>query len=117
MTKATIYDVSRMCRTISRCENCGLYEKHNGRGVPCEEFIVRFPNDANEIIVGWCEDNPPKTRQSEMLQLFPNVRMIEGVVGVCPRTIDETFECTGCLNEDTECEDCYKEYWLAEVEE
>ena len=51
-----------------------------------------------------------KTRQSEFLKMFPNVRMEEGVIDVCPKATEKNEICFR-LN----CKVCKKDYWLAEV--
>ena len=51
-----------------------------------------------------------KTRQSEFLKMFPNARMDDGVAAACPSRVDKNFNC--CLP----CDDCRKDFWLAEVE-
>ena len=112
MTEATIYDVSRLCKAAGNCDKCVLGENNNGRDVPCESLIIAYPDDANEIIIGWCEDNPPKTRQSEFLKLFPNASMTDGFIDICPKNIDKKFICI----DEKKCEKCFKEYWAEEVE-
>lgn len=113
MTEATIYDVSRLCKAAGNCDKCVLGENNNGRDVPCESLIIVYPDDANEIIIGWCEDNPPKTRQSEFLKHYPNARMSDGVIDICPQSFDTTFICT----DEMVCTQCRKEYWSEEIEE
>ena len=113
MTEATIYNVSRLCKAAENCDKCVLGENNNGRNVPCETLIIAYPDDANEIIIGWCEDNPPKTRQSEFLKLFPNASMTDGVIDICPKRLNIDFICIHGMK----CKGCLKGYWSKEVEE
>lgn len=113
MEKATIYDYVRMCRKYhyTNCQNCPLWS---------ERCNLRMMNDthldkANEIILKWCEEHPIKTRQSELLKMFPNAKIDNyGTFIICPQWVDKDFKCnlqTLC------CDECCREYWLAEVEE
>lgn len=112
--KATIYDYARVCRkyAILDCCHCPLSHSNNGLNCDCGDFIRGFPDKANEIILKWCEEHPIKTRQSEFLKMFPNVpKLPDGTLMLCPLRIDDTYkDCVGT------CEDCYKKYWLAEVD-
>ena len=112
MKKTTIYDYARMCASFDTCNQCVLLKF-------CAEQRNIFSNDidkANEIILKWCEEHPAETRQNRFLEQYPNVRMDNRmVISICPQKIDSTFESARC---DTvfSCEECRKQYWLAEVE-
>ena len=72
------------------------------------------------LVERWAKDHPRRTRQSELLKLFPRVDMTaDGVIAFCPENMDSTFVCPikerDCY--DPECGDCRKKYWLEEVEE
>lgn len=73
-----------------------------------------FTDEANEIILNWCKEHPAKTRQSEFLKMFPNARIIDGIIGNCPKHFDTAYACK--VTKGT-CRDCRKSYWLVEVEE
>lgn len=115
MKKATIFDYARMCKNITECEDCPLGTKNNGEGITCSYLMMKVPDKANEIILKWCEEHPIKTRQSELLKMFPNAKMDNhGVLMCCPALIDVNFKCNA---ENVACAECSKEYWLAEVDE
>ena len=112
MEKATIYDYVKICRKYhyTNCKSCPMW------GERCN---LRMMNDAhldkaNEIILKWCKEHPIKTRQSEFLEIFPNVALVGEAINICPREIDNrcSADCT-----ELNCYDCRKSYWLAEVEE
>lgn len=113
MEEATIFNFARMCRNHERCESCPLgvkVEKMNA--VSCGELIRKYTDKTNEIILNWCKEHPVKTRQSEFLKMFPNAKIINGAVAICPKKTEGY-----CLNKTKcNCDDCYKSYWLAEVE-
>lgn len=113
MEKATIYDFARMCRKYhyTNCQSCPMWD---------ERCNLRMMNDAhldkaNEIILNWCKEHPIKTRQDELLKMFPNAKMDNcGTSILCPQWVDKDFKCnlqTLC------CDECCREYWLAKVEE
>ena len=111
--KATIYDYARLCRKYhyTNCQSCPMC---------VERCNLRIMNDvqidkANEIILKWCKEHPIKTRQSEFLEMFPNVALINcEVINICPKDIDIQY---GANCNELLCEQCRKEYWLAEVDE
>lgn len=61
-----------------------------------------------------------KTRQGELLKLFPRASMTaDGVIAFCPESMDSAFACPIKERDhyDLECGDCRRKYWLREVEE
>ena len=119
MEKATIFDYVRMCSapkydTQPECRNCPLSSYNNCLGEPCGKFLRDHPDKANEIILKWCKEHPIKTRQDRFLKMFPNAKRDNyGTIKFCPKKINIRFVC----NRLKACEDCRKEYWLAEVDE
>lgn len=123
MKKATIYDYSRLCKAQNGrngkcpiCEKCPLGAGSETNNYPCYYLLQRFPDKANEIILKWCEEHPVKTRQSEFLKMFPNVIRFENnnIIAIKPCDVDKDYAIFPCA---LTCEECFKEYWLAEVEE
>lgn len=109
MEKATIYDYARMCKSYDDCSICPLGK------TTCHLLISKDPDKANEIILKWCEEHPVKTRQSELLKMFPNAKIDNcGTSILCPRWVDKDFKCN---RQRLCCTECCKEYWLAEVDE
>lgn len=116
MEKATIYDYARMCNFYGECNNCPFnYEKtHCGT---CNIFMGKHPDKANEIILKWCKEHPIKTRQSELLKIFPNIKTNDkGRIYMCPQKFDWKHKCHRSAP-DCDCLKCMDEYWLAEVDE
>ena len=114
MKKATLYDYARMCKYFDDdgCQECPVFYKQTETGLSCEDFIRHCPDKANEIILKWCEEYPIKTRQSEFLKMFPNAKINNGVVVICPKNVEATLRC-----DTKDCGKCREEYWLTEVDE
>ena len=118
MKKATIYDYVRMCKHFDDdCQECPVFYQQTKTGLNCEDFIRHFPDKANEIILKWCEEHPVETRQDRFLKMFPNAdTSYGGYLDIEPCNIDKSlFDNEACSPRD--CEECKKEYWLAEVDE
>lgn len=61
------------------------------------------------------KESPIKTRQSEFLKMFPNVKMDEdGIIDICPDKVDSSIDCEMGLA--MYCNRCRQDYWLEEVE-
>lgn len=114
MKTATIKDLARMCDKVGiKCDECPLAFIDNGKGEFCIDLIRKFPNEANEIILKWCEEHPVKTRQEKFLEMFPNAPVdINGILRVSPCWLEEEIKCNG-----EECSKCRRKYWSEEVEE
>ena len=93
------------------------------QGVPRNRFIypcVGKETDSPEEVVAeveeWAKDHPIKTRQSEILKMFPGAAIdkMDGCLTLNPCNVYEKMrkECAGKL-----CSECRREFWLAEVEE
>lgn len=76
---------------------------------PPEEMLKRMEQ--------WAEEHPIRTRQSELLKLFPDTRINEGIIDFCPCYFDPDYykehkkDC-----DDTKCIECLKKFWLGEVD-
>ena len=113
--KATIFDYARMCGNFEPdCGECPMYREPNVRGLCCGDFVKVHPDKANEIILKWCKEHPVETRQDRFLKMFPNAPVSNGLVIICPERVDTTYKVDSC---SLPCMNCYKKYWLAEVEE
>ena len=103
----------RMCKYFgTSCDGCPLH------GGPCTNINSMNDGDLERMLVKveqWSKEHPSKTRQSVLLEQFPNCMMNEdGVVMICPRNIDKMYVCD--LNNSVECVDCRREFWMQEVE-
>lgn len=121
-TKKFFKDLNRMCETLSdedKCSNegCPIYKKYyipSYDSQSCYHAVCRHSEEIIDIVEQWAKDNPIKTRQSELLKIFPNVeRDEEGVAIICPKRIDTNFK---CRTNNAKCSQCCKDYWSKEIE-
>ena len=125
--KATIFDYARMCKNAKTCDNCPLGINNTWEDIACGYLMRETPDEANEIILNWCKEHPVETRQDRFLKIFPNADLDDGVLNLCPTVAAGKSYCNlatkyeeykkgkgYCFNI---CQECHKEYWLAEVKE
>lgn len=116
-TEVFFKELKRMCNKYrctkynASCNGCEIYQ--HCYDFSCYGFVKNNPLKAVEIVQKWSDENPTKTRQGELLKMFPDVKLLNGVVGICPRDIDKEIEC--CAPQKS-CFVCEKEFWLSEVE-
>lgn len=108
---------NRMCREYGELpEDCFVCPIGNDSG-GCQAGVLENQKVTEEILVQivekWAKEHPKKTRQSEFLKMFPNARIRGDVLEIRPCDIDDNIE---CIDGDEECYECYRKYWLAEVE-
>lgn len=101
----------RMCKSYTSCTGCVLEHK-----CPTTSMETEAPDKLVEIIEKWAKEHPKKTRQSEFLKLFPDVRRKDGVVDLHPCMIDTKNYPKDDYCATNSCNDCRKDYWLQEVE-
>lgn len=96
----------RMCDKTD-CKNCLLDQK-------CRPSANVEPEEVVELVEEWAKEHPVKTRQSELLRMFPNAMINEsdGILCITPCNIEG--KSIGCPNGKS-CGDCRREYWLTEV--
>ena len=64
----------------------------------------------------WAKNNPIKTRQTEILKMFPNAHIrSNGYVDIAPCILDAKVY-KECSESSIECDECYKRFWGKEVE-
>ena len=77
-----------------------------------------------EQVEQWAKEHPIKTRQSELLKLFPNMKIDDdtGTLCMCPMnfnpdTYKDEDKCF-CIymRDDTHCAECRRDFWLKEIE-
>lgn len=94
------------------CSDCPCHSKLNGTDEICISLRKTDPAKYVDIVERWSAEHPIKTRQSEFLKMFPNTKVSNGVISICPKHIDS--ECGANCNED--CTKCRQNYWFAEIE-
>lgn len=68
-----------------------------------------------ETIEQWAKEHPVKTRQSELLKLFPETEMIDDYICICPSRFVEGYR-EPAQNCNMDCEKCERDFWLKEIE-
>lgn len=76
----------RICKTYEDCDVCPLFQK----GCYSSAYVVILPDKLDENVVDlvekWAKENPVKTNQEKLLELFPNSTLIaNGTFGICPK--------------------------------
>lgn len=82
--------MKRMCYSGEMCEKCPLYNNFSEMGSVCDVLLHITDEKASRvksIVEQWSKDNPIKTRQSELLKMFPKVPMKDDVIDICPATV------------------------------
>lgn len=115
MEKATIFNYARMCNKRD-CSDCPLEENNNKEYLDCDDFIQRYPDKANEIILDWCRKHPVETRQDKFLKMFPNADFDENdILIIPPCQIDKELYDSNTCNKAENCNECRNNYWSSEV--
>ena len=104
-------EFERMCRSFKKsCTGCGMLELKEGNEV-CIRIMKKYPKESVAVVERWSAEHPVKTLQSKLLKVFPDAEIKEGVVRICPNSIDKNFEC-----KDGNCDKCLKSFWLSELQ-
>ena len=111
----------RMCRSFNgRCNGCEVNDRM-GVDDMCVYYMDKHPQEVVEIVERWGKEHPLKTRQSELLKMFPRASMTSnGTIDFCPESFDEEFACPEkgkFYRGERECPDCRMKYWLEEIED
>lgn len=120
-TKVFFEELDRMCETVnkySEVEDCVFYKPHYG----CCGHMDWLPDGVEKAITvlqKWSDEHPKKTRQSELLKMYPNFgrwrdERGELYIDFCPKSFDSTLKCR--KDDSGRCLACMKEYWSEEVE-
>ena len=106
--------VNRLCKNQSGCEKCPI--RKNGTCMAgCRGVSVKSIEETVSKVEQWAKDHPVKTRQSELLKLFPNAKIDRGAIIFCPRNFLPEVEGEAYCEKHDKCRECRKDYWLAEV--
>ena len=111
-------EARRMCRLFSHVACVGCPALINRQNCIFSGVIVNYgtkTTDVVKIVEEWSKENPIKTRSSEFLKHYPNAINSEGVLFICPKKVDETYNpCNGCSK--ISCDECREKYWMQGVE-
>ena len=102
--------VNRLCKNQRYCAECPIHKNAMGCMIKADDDSIKSIEETVLKVEKWAKDHPVKTRQSEFLKMFPNAVIDDGVLCISPCKIEKGITCAG-----KNCDDCYREYWLAEV--
>ena len=118
-TKATIYDLHRICKNHKDCYSgdehtgdCPLAELGCDLGQGCTEEEL---NKKNDIVMEWVLNHPLKTRQDVFLEQHPKAPKDGGILVIPPCNMDESYARFTSVC-DNDCNNCRREYCLGEAE-
>lgn len=104
--KATIYDYARMCNSYDSCQYCPLSHYNNSQACGCIKLIQQYTDEANEIVLKWCDRHAVKSYADNFFEKFPNAEREDGdIPTVCRNTVYGIT--SGCLGKP--CKKCWKE--------
>lgn len=103
----------RMCSYYGSCDKC-LANKVIGCAT-----IAKI-SQMVPIVEQWAKEHPVKTRQSELLKLFPDASVLyDEYLNICPAQLSSECrdkETGGCYDPGMDCGKCKRDFWLKEIE-
>lgn len=85
-------EYGRMCKVCMECENCPLKSSNNFRGVVCNLFVRKFPEEAERIIMKWAKEHPIVTNAMKFKEIFGyDFQDAFGALG-CSEWLDDEYE-------------------------
>ncbi|MCI6384038.1 MAG: hypothetical protein MR845_03540 [Subdoligranulum variabile] len=106
--------VNRLCKNQS-CKECPVYKKDMCCMVGFDDDSIKSIEETVSKVEQWAKDHLVKTRQSELLKMFPNVKIDDGVISFCPSNFLPEVERSAYCKKHDKCRECRKNYWLTEV--
>ena len=108
--------VNRLCKNQG-CKECPVYENDKFCMVGFDDDSIKSIEETVSKVEQWAKDHPikTKTRQSEILKLFPNAKIDDGVFASCPSNFLPEVERSAYCKKYEECRECRKDFWLTEV--
>lgn len=102
--------VKRMCEDdIGDCIDCPLSIDNNNTKENCYDFMMAYPEEAEEILTKWAEEHPQKTILKDFLEKYPNAYLDkDGIpMGTCPYYLgyDDSDKCI--YDDVTRCKKCW----------
>lgn len=101
-------EMNRMCQYLDSCRDCVLDDD------TCNDIDELSPEHI-EIVQKWSDEHPVKTRQSELLKIFPEIDINpSSILNIRPCDIVGRLKCT--CDDYENCTECKREFWSQEVE-
>ena len=106
----------RMCCHYNDCDMCPASKCQNKYKLHCEALEDEHPDELVSIVEKWSKEHGKKTRQSEVLKMFPDAVINKnGTVDINPCRVEKNRK--DICDRFKTCDECKEEYWLAEVED
>lgn len=112
-----IKERDRMCRFYHHAGDC-----YQCPAKDCECSALEGMVDDDNIVTiveEWAAVHPRKTRQTELLKMFPEAHVsANGSLCLCPASVSAAYRDENgiCKVRRLKCTDCCKEFWGQEVE-
>ena len=103
---------NRLCKNQRCCAECPIHKNGMGCMIKADDDSIKSIEETVSKVEQWAKDHPVKTRQSEFLKMFPNADLCRDVINILPCSVEK--EMSKCCD-NKRCDDCCREYWLAEV--
>lgn len=104
---------NRMCKSYDYCEECPIKNMFENSSLnSCDSWVRYHAELAVDIVEKWSVEHPAKTRQSKLLEMFPNAIIENGALVICPKALDKNVNCDNRIG----CGSCARKYWIAGVE-
>lgn len=105
-------EYKRMCDSFENCSDCSLLTED------CNNFKnPEFVEKVVPVVEEWAASHPRKTRQSVFLEHYPNAKVREGVLAICPQAVEGDSYNNTCHYGYKTCDGCRKTYWHAPIAE
>lgn len=105
-------DAVEFLKQYSRMVTFGVQPFKVPSNLPYEEIVSRVEQ--------WAKEHPVKTRQSELLKLFPEAEMIDdSYINICPVLISKEYKNNEgiCRMVGINCDKCKRDFWLTEIKD
>lgn len=114
--KEYILIATRMCNTFygKGCDKCQSGSKPFCVATMSNK-IAKHVDEAIELVEQFGKDHPGRTRQSELLKMFPDARIHNEVIDFCPKGFLPEEAGEAYCGKYGNCNECRKDYWLTEV--
>lgn len=113
-----IKERNRMCKSLDvRCEVCPAF--HVGEnGAQCAVGAASMLDATAQIAIveEWSAAHPRKTRQSVLLEHWPEAELVNGCLAICPKRISANYRNGNADCTNRSCADCLYKFWMQEVE-
>lgn len=108
--------VNRLCKNQRCCTECPIHKNGMGCMVKADNDSIKSIEETVSKVEQWAKGHPVKTRQSELLKVFPNARIDDSRVLIfCPKDFLPVGARSTYCEKHENCKECRKDYWLAEV--